>query len=345
MYLATLALVDTGFLLSLFIVWLDKVKIPIFHYNGWCQLVVYLTHLCPFLSVWNVVGFTAERYVIVWHPLRKDRFCTPLKTKISVGVLTVLGLALYSFTAWTSGIMTVNGGRPLCAPFPQYYDLLTCLTSVDAVITLILPSVIIVVLNIKIMIRIQQIQRRMAQHQKMITHVLSQNSLVKKSSLHASINDKGSMHFRFTNKSYMEAEMTFLPPPDVTVVTSTRKGTVAFKGRSQYRLARMLLVVSSIFVLLNIPSHYFKIQAFMQHLFGYSYKSSRKELQWNEFFHLIYYMNFAINFFIYSLCGRPFRSGLRHLILRLRHSLKHFCFPKYIIKTHVHIGSKPMFIA
>jgi hypothetical protein len=87
----------------------------------------------------------------------------------------------------------------------------------------------------------------------------------------------------------------------------------------------MLWVASSVFVLLNIPSHYFKIQAFMQHLFGYSYKSSKRDLQWHQFFQLIYYINFAINFFVYSVCGRPFRSGLKHLVLRMRHNLKHLC--------------------
>jgi len=321
-YLATLALVDTGFLLSLLIVWLDKVDVPLFHRQGWCQIVVYLTHLCPFLSVWNVVGFTAERYVIVWHPLRKDLLCTSCKTKLSVCILCIVGMVLYSFTTWTSGVMTVNGGPSMCVPFPQYYDLLTFLTSIDAVCTLILPSIIIIVLNIKILIRIQQIQKRMANNQRRVTIVV--NKVMKKSTLKTSISDKGSMHFRFSNKSVTDAEVTFLPPIHITEVTR-KKTTVAFKGKSQYRLARMLLVVSSIFVLLNIPSHFFKIQAFMQHLFGDSYKSSKRDLQWHEFFQLVYYMNFSINFFVYSVCGRPFRNGLKHLVLRMRHNMKNWC--------------------
>ncbi|KAK2162568.1 hypothetical protein LSH36_96g04019 [Paralvinella palmiformis] len=322
-YLAALALVDTGFLLSLLIVWLDKVDVPLFDKQGWCQMVVYLTHLCPFLSVWYVVGFTAERYVIVWHPLRKDRFCTPRTSKLGVGVLSVVGLTLYSFTTWTSGIMIVTGDEPMCIPFPRYYDIITFLSTIDALITLILPSIIIVVLNIRILIRIHQIQKRMASNRRQVALAFSHSNAHKMSTLKAEISDKGSMHFRFSNRSLTDAEVTFLPPIDVAE-TKRNKRTVAFRGRSQYRLARMLLVASSVFVLLNIPVHYFKIQAFMQHLFGYSYKSSKRDLQWHQFFQLIYYVNFAINFFVYSVCGRPFRSGLKHLVLRLRYNMKHF---------------------
>jgi hypothetical protein len=36
-------------------------------------------------------------------------------------------------------------------------------------------------------------------------------------------------------------------------------------------------------------------------------------------------MNFSINFFVYSVCGRPFRNGLKHLVLRMRHNMKSWC--------------------
>ncbi len=162
----------------------------------------------------------------------------------------------------------------------------------------------------------------MANNRRQVELVINQSQVVKKSTLKASISDKGSMHFRFSNKSVTDAEVTFLPPTQINDTTN-RKRMPAFKGRSQYRLARMLLVASSIFVLLNIPSHYFKIQAFIKPLFSNSYKSSKRDLQWHQFFNLIYYLNFAINFFVYSVCGRPFRSGLKHLTLRLRYAMKH----------------------
>lgn len=60
-YLAYLSVADTGFLLSLFLVWLEWVDIKLFHKQGWCQLILYTTYLFSYLSVWTVVAFTAER--------------------------------------------------------------------------------------------------------------------------------------------------------------------------------------------------------------------------------------------------------------------------------------------
>lgn len=51
-YLAALAVADTGFLVQLFVVWLGYVRVFLFHQQVWCQAFVYLTYVCSFLSVW-----------------------------------------------------------------------------------------------------------------------------------------------------------------------------------------------------------------------------------------------------------------------------------------------------
>ena len=207
-------------------------------------------------------------------------------------------------------------GRPRCMPFPHYFDLLTILTSLDTILALLVPSIIIVVLNVRIIIKIHQVQKQRAGSNQAITLVVHNSKTFRRSTLQASVSSKGSMHIKFSATE---------PENEVGSLANNQEKSatvVSVRGQSQYRLARMLLVVSSIFVLLNIPSHYFKIQAFMQSLFGSSYKGSRRELNWQEFFQLIYYFNFAINFFLYSACGRPFRSGLRRLWGRVQHKLE-----------------------
>jgi len=54
-----------------------------------------------FLAAWHVVVFTAERYIIVHHPLRKDEFCTKRRARIVVGVVILVALVLYTPTTWT----------------------------------------------------------------------------------------------------------------------------------------------------------------------------------------------------------------------------------------------------
>ena len=76
LYLSTLSVADIGFLLALSIVWLDRVNCFLFRRDIWCQAVVFTTKVCGFLAAWNVVTFTMERYITVYHPLRKDTLCT-----------------------------------------------------------------------------------------------------------------------------------------------------------------------------------------------------------------------------------------------------------------------------
>jgi len=95
LYLSMLSVADIVFLLALLVVWLERVDVGLFtrdgwcrqvpggrrrhgrcseRGDGWCQAVLYASRVSGFLAAWHVVVFTAERYVIVHHPLRKDSF-------------------------------------------------------------------------------------------------------------------------------------------------------------------------------------------------------------------------------------------------------------------------------
>ena len=51
-FLASLALVDLGYLLTLLFGWLSWIKIHIVHKHVWCQMVLYMEAVFAFLSVW-----------------------------------------------------------------------------------------------------------------------------------------------------------------------------------------------------------------------------------------------------------------------------------------------------
>ena len=84
-------------------------------------------------------------------------------------------------------------------------------------------------------------------------------------------------------------------------------------SKNQLKTTCMLLVVSTVFVVLNAPSHAFKILNMVKDLKQEDYKISDTALIWQEVFQLIYYMNFSINFFLYSAYAKRFRQGLRRL--------------------------------
>ncbi len=317
-YLSSLALADTGFLVALFVIWLTRVNVKLFQREGWCQSTLYFIRIFSFMSVWSVVSFTAERYIMVYHPLRKDTFCTKKKAKCVVVSLVIIAGLLYNFEIWTSGVIHFEN-KSTCTPLLEYYEILTIMTSLDTFVTWVIPSLIIVVLNVRIIIRIHHYQLKMTQieNQSNIEH--HRNALHRRRSMmQASISSTGSMHIKFSSTQQDNASDTAQ-----NRIASPERCQKFLRHRSQIRTARMLLVLSSVFVLLNLPSHIFRVQAFVKNFLGGSAKSGRVLIRWEEFFQLVYFLNFAINFFVYSACARQFRSGLKRLYQRCAHSCKH----------------------
>ena len=321
-YLAALSMADTGFLLSLTVVWLSHVNVPIFQNQIWCQLTVYITHIFNFLSVWFVVSFTAERYIIVYHPLRKDTHCTKRKAKIVISSLIFIALILYCWTVVTSGSVTFHT-KSYCMALPRYYDVLTVMTSVDTFLAWILPSLIIVVLNVKIIIKLHYYQRRCAELTKAsiiaslpknVQQEVAQQSRRKTGRIRASISTTGSMHIRFSSSHNKENENNNAVEFHTMEIAYPESCQKVLRNRTQFRTARMLLILSSVFVLMNLPSHVMKVYTFVEKVSGiHPTESTKGKVRWQELFQLVYFLNFAVNFFVYSACGRQFRTGVARL--------------------------------
>ncbi|XP_046586020.1 neuropeptides capa receptor [Neodiprion virginianus] len=148
-YLAALAISDTGFLVSLFVVWLNMVDVGLFNRQGFCQFFIFLTTLCSFLSVWFVVAFTVERFVAVQYPLRRQSMCTVTRAKAVLVGLTVLGVTLCSPVLWFSSPQppTEKHNVTLCNLAEEWEEWANVFNVADTVLTFILPFSVIVVLN------------------------------------------------------------------------------------------------------------------------------------------------------------------------------------------------------
>ncbi|KAK2142232.1 hypothetical protein LSH36_982g00087 [Paralvinella palmiformis] len=147
------------FLWCLSMIWLSWVHVDVFHRHVWCQCIVYMTYVCTFLSVWYVVSFTIERYIIVYYPLKKDLLCTRRRAKTTETLLAIIALVLYSFSSVTNGNISFKTVS-MCTPLTRYYTLITIATTCDFLLTLIIPSIIIVVMNVRIIIKIVAYSRQ-----------------------------------------------------------------------------------------------------------------------------------------------------------------------------------------
>ena len=74
-YLAALSISDTAFILCTLLAWSDNLGWRLSHKPGLCQLVVYVSYVAGFLSVWYVVGFTIERCLAIQFPLQRQVSC------------------------------------------------------------------------------------------------------------------------------------------------------------------------------------------------------------------------------------------------------------------------------
>ncbi|CAH2103472.1 unnamed protein product [Euphydryas editha] len=86
--------------------------------------------------------------------------------------------------------------------------------------------------------------------------------------------------------------------------------------RAQQRVTRMLLIVSSVFVILNLPAYTFRVLA-------YAYDLNTDEIggRWTALQQLsvmFFHTNFAINFMLYCLTGQNFRRALVQSVPWLR---------------------------
>lgn len=257
-YLAALAVSDAVFLLTLFILWLEYVNVPIFHRNGWCQGAIFLSYCSSFLSVWFVVSFTVERYIAICHPLKRPELCTTSRAKCVVVALTLFSLMGYSCTLWTSGVVVVAGKTEkhrTCTPLKDYLQIHTVLTYIDTIVTLIIPFLLIIGLNITIAHRIAYFYQRRQ------------------------------------------------------TVQGSPKGNQSLCSRAQLKVTKMLLLLSSLFLLINLPSYAMRMRIIIMSVLDRTDEISHQEMLLQQLFQIVYYSNFAINFVLYSLCSAKFREA------------------------------------
>ncbi|GAB6031766.1 hypothetical protein CHUAL_010175 [Chamberlinius hualienensis] len=306
-YLTALSLSDTAFLISIFATWLETVGVNAYNQPFLCQFVTYISHVCSFLSPWLVVTFTVERFVATCYPLRRAAVCTVSRAKIVVAMLTIIATGSYSYLFVMAGDSRLCSGSDVyqCFLNLDYIRPYKLLNSLDTIFALVIPVALIIGLNFQIGIAVwhfEQVRRRMTtplQHQG--------NGNCSVDSINSHLNTQ-----RDVSRS---------------AVTSATSG-VGHGGRYQIKITKMLLMISSVFVGLNAPSYIMRLYRF--HRNG-GFSSDYSDVNGNstcdfptqmvsfvdyvlsQWFQLIYYLNFAINFLLYCVCGENFRKSLRYL--------------------------------
>ncbi|XP_052259596.1 FMRFamide receptor-like [Dreissena polymorpha] len=140
-FLAVRGLSDNGFLTTLLIIWISRAfRLQLGSTHGACRIIIFLTYVCGFISVWMVVFVTAENYIRICRPFVVNRLCTPTKAKIIVSVLGLIAVCLYNFPFWAmtpstclvysglvSGLVYTDTALTLAIPFVCLFLLMTAI--------------------------------------------------------------------------------------------------------------------------------------------------------------------------------------------------------------------------
>ncbi|CAG7715012.1 unnamed protein product [Allacma fusca] len=85
---------------------------------------------------------------------------------------------------------------------------------------------------------------------------------------------------------------------------------------SEARVTKTLLLVSTVFLVLNLPAHAVRAVAYVQSLWGLAIPEELQAVQ--QWTNILFNTNFGVNFLLYCLSGRNFRKSLWSIIFNIK---------------------------
>ncbi|XP_031347093.1 neuropeptides capa receptor-like [Photinus pyralis] len=280
-YLASLALSDSVFLLSLFVVWLNMVDVNWFNQHGVCQLMVYLTGACSFLSVWLVLAFTVERFIAVRYPLLRQSVCTVSRAKMIISILVVLSILIFSPLLLFARVQVVpQKTTELCTIDSDFENFATVFNIIDTAVTFVIPVFVIVILNTCI-----------------------SRTIWKLGSVRRKLTYRGALP-EVPTHSKRESTKGCRVKPSVHL--------------SQNKITKMLLVVSTVCLCLNFPSYLMRVLTYLIELRVIEDVNIPLFLTVQHCCLQLFNTNFGINFVLYCISGQNFRKAMQSLFCKRR---------------------------
>lgn len=276
-YLTTIAVVDNVFLLVLATTWLNEYIYNIMTLKVSCQLVVYITYVTSSISTWCIVGLSCERFIAICYPLKIFNHCNGCKEKYVIFIFIITSSFVYCFSLWTTSITIIEDKYQCYFEF-KYINLMTFFTWLDTVVTMMLPFIIIAFTNAMVF-RAVLTSRKKTRFESFKTRQVLFTEL------------------KVRRKNVMGGHSN-----------STRKA-----ARSQITVS--LLVVSTTFLVLNLPSHVMRLRD----LIAFSSVHTDVKIFFQELSLFLYFCTFCCNIMLYTAFGQNFRRSLVNLVRCVSH--------------------------
>lgn len=323
-YLAAKAVIDFLFLLTVFIIWLTRVDINAFHYTGICQIIVFVSYLTAFISIWLAVVLTVENLLCVTKPWYVQRSCNAYSAVIITFVIVLLGVMLYHFSLWNNGVRLTqkqeSSGNSSEQLLKNVYNSTGKETRYGATH--------------------DQTRQYNFQQLELIVNDTSQSNNIENRSMqnvHACMPLEEFNHLVIA-MTYVDSLITLFIPLLILVINNaviilfavraTRHHFRLRDRKDHYQLpethvsnqrhtstalkkqaSRFLFAVSMTTMLFHLPSHVVRLKSI---LFGYT----AVDIVLQRICETLYYTHYAIGFFVYIFFGKNFRKVFLRIIAR-----------------------------
>ena len=292
-----------------------------------------------------IVVFSVERFIAVYFPMSSKLIITSTKKRCSVACLIAISLVIYSLSLFTTSsektsLLVQHDSIYECVPLAEWLGFTKYMTLGDTVATIFIPFATISFLNLLIAFKLvndynnQKLSEaitRTSVHHGASPHLRMRLSPLHKMNANERSNDTDTMRGRF------------LVTKAISHVTKRKK--------AYSRATLVLLSISTSFLVLNFPLALDKVLYFVNHksiyfsqpllaefhaLYNYSawhevdpanysmysesdeYSENQSNVEpleylLNKLTANVHYLNFVLNFFLYSLNGAKFRQAVLKL--------------------------------
>lgn len=276
LYLLSLAVSDSCFLLSLTVLFFYNLGFTILSYPVLCQFTYYISYLSCFLSGWYIVALSTERCIAVYRPLRSYISDSRKRSIVVICAITVVGMVincwpLFIFERQVTQMIRTNSAVVIhvCEITDSSQHYYTMLSYFDAIVSCFIPITLIIVLNLMIVRRIfvaQSVRNELLNGGNSIKMSCSSHKLVKRRN--------SSLVNRIRNRD--------------------RKVTA------------LLLAIPVVHIILNAPNYLYGLA------FTFISSNGKEENPTNSTLEIvlqfIFYSQYSINFVLYSCRNQVFSS-------------------------------------
>ncbi|KAI6241137.1 G-PROTEIN-RECEP-F1-2 domain-containing protein [Aphelenchoides fujianensis] len=314
-YLCTLSICGCLFLSTVMITWLDvSFGFPLYSASEFgCKMFTFLAHACDFICVWMISWVSCDRAIVLFRPGIRKRVCSKTFARNLVICTVLFSSTLYGWCLIFAGLERGSDGSTYCGINSDFkvadYNLRQLhifFSLLDTILCTVVPSLLIMVVNTMSIFRYRQCMK------------IYSSGVLRVRFLRVAPETEGQ---KFTEETTTAKKFLLSQQSQVTNQLSTQSSRASHGGKlrsSDLTLSRSLLIVTSTFVLLNVPNYMFR-------LYEAVFDVEQSHL-WSFLFfmtYLLYYLHHAVLFYMYIFWSPQMKKQLMPTALKL---LECYCF-------------------